>query len=137
MAKEVVNNEYVDIRGRMHNQWVVDSDRLWQTEKKKLEYPKFPPYPSEEEIVKRARILENFLYEKDDVSNMLHNSKSILLQPQTYSNICSVDSECNVGGDAVKTISTKTTGNEPEAKSLGSKSKQSLLGRYFYGPKIT
>lgn len=63
MARDIVNNEYVDLRGKLHNQWMVNSERVWLIEKRKLEYPTFPSYPTEEDIVRRARVLLNFLNE--------------------------------------------------------------------------
>ena len=61
MAKDIVINEHTDRRAQLHNKWLVDSDRLWKTNKLKLAYPTIPPYPTEGDIVLRAQSLFAFL----------------------------------------------------------------------------
>jgi hypothetical protein len=61
MAKEIVINEHVDRRAEVHNQWLLDSDLLWKSRKLRLAYPPIPPYPTEIDIVVRAKTLMDFL----------------------------------------------------------------------------
>lgn len=61
IARELVINEHTDRRANLHNQWLVDSDRLWRTNRKRLAYPEIPPYPTEKEILERAKVLMGFL----------------------------------------------------------------------------
>ncbi len=61
IAKELVVNEYVDHRAQLHNQWLIESDQLWRTRRLRLAYPPIPPHPTEEDVVKRARLLLEFL----------------------------------------------------------------------------
>lgn len=149
MARDVVNNEYVDIRGRMHNQWVVESERLWLTERKKLEYPTFPPFPSEEEIVRRARVLENFLHE-GNVGEDSQNNNIMLLKPNidfnvncdTNVDIYSIDSiQCesdnNKKQNKKEIIEYKTTEPKLSDESRITETKPTILGRYFRGTKTT
>lgn len=63
MAKDIVTNEYIDLRAQDHNKWLAQSEHLWRTQKIRLPYPAFPPYPNEDTIVKRAQVLMNFLQE--------------------------------------------------------------------------
>lgn len=61
IAKEIVINEYVDRRAHVHNQWLVESDFLWKSQRLRLAYPPIPPYPTEQEVVERAKTLLAFL----------------------------------------------------------------------------
>lgn len=61
MAREIVHNEYIDAKAQLHNKWLVDADLLWRSTRTRLVYPPFPPYPTEEVIVARAKVLRDFL----------------------------------------------------------------------------
>jgi hypothetical protein len=61
IARDLVINEHTDRRAELHNKWLVDSERLWRTSKLKLPYPPIPPYPTESDIVKRAKTLIEFV----------------------------------------------------------------------------
>lgn len=57
----MVNTEYLEIKAQLHNQWLAESDLLWRTSRKRLAYPLFPPFPTEDIIVARAKVLLEFL----------------------------------------------------------------------------
>lgn len=57
----MVNTEYFETKAQLHNQWLVEADLLWRTSRKRLIYPPFPPFPTEEVIVARANVLLAFL----------------------------------------------------------------------------
>ena len=61
MARDLVINEYIDKRAEMHNRWLVESDVLWNASKLALPYPSIPPYPTEMDILDRARVLIDFV----------------------------------------------------------------------------
>lgn len=61
MAREIVHNEYIDAKAQLHNKWLVEADLLWRTTRSRLVYPSFPPYPTEDVIVARAKVLLGFL----------------------------------------------------------------------------
>ena len=61
MARELLNEEYINKRAEDHNKWVADADVAWKTQGIKLPYPPFAPYPKESEIVAKALTLYNFL----------------------------------------------------------------------------
>ena len=69
MARELVINEHTDKRAQMHNEWVAQSDYLWKTKKQKLAYPPIPPYPTEAEILLRAKTLIGFLKHDEEVAD--------------------------------------------------------------------
>lgn len=61
MARELLNEEYINRRAEDHNQWIADCDVEWRTRRVKLPYPPFAPYPTEAEIVAKALALYNFV----------------------------------------------------------------------------
>lgn len=61
MARELLNEEYINKRAEDHNKWVADADVAWKTQGIKLPYPPFASYPKESEIVAKALTLFNFL----------------------------------------------------------------------------
>ena len=67
MARELVINEYIDKRAQDHNDWLVQSDVAWCNHRMKLAYPAFPPYPTEIDILNRAKALHSFLYAEEPV----------------------------------------------------------------------
>lgn len=65
MAREMVNIEYLESKAQLHNQWLAESDLLWRTSRRRLVYPPFPPFPTEDVIVARAKVLLEFLSKVD------------------------------------------------------------------------
>jgi hypothetical protein len=61
MARELVINEYIDRRAQDHNLWVAQSDELLRTNGVRLQYPDFPTYPSEKDIIAKADSLAKFM----------------------------------------------------------------------------
>ena len=61
MARELLNEEYINRRAEDHNRWVAEGDHAWKTRRIKLPYPPFAPYPTEAEIVAKAASLYSFL----------------------------------------------------------------------------
>ena len=64
MARELLNEEYINRRAEDHNKWLAECDVVWKTRGIKLPYPPFAPYPSESEILAKATSLYNFVEEK-------------------------------------------------------------------------
>jgi hypothetical protein len=89
MAKEIVINEHVDQRAEVHNQWLLDSDLLWKSRKLRLAYPTIPPYPTEIDIVVRAKVLMDFLNSGTHTQQTIHNvdQKEIKEIPITKTNL--------------------------------------------------
>jgi hypothetical protein len=65
MARELTINEYIDRRAQEHNEWLDKSSELWKTQRLALAYPVIPPYPTEKEIIARAKALMDFLLTSD------------------------------------------------------------------------
>lgn len=61
MARELLNEEYINRRAEDHNKWVAECDVAWKTRGIKLPYPPFAPYPTEAEIIAKASSLYSFL----------------------------------------------------------------------------
>lgn len=64
MARELLNEEYINRRAQDHNRWLAESDLMWRTKRVKLPYPPFASYPTDEEIVAKATVLYNFVSTK-------------------------------------------------------------------------
>jgi hypothetical protein len=61
MARELLNEEYINRRAQDHNKWIAECDVAWKTRGVKLPYPPFAPYPTEAEIIAKATSLYSFL----------------------------------------------------------------------------
>lgn len=61
LAKELAYADYNNRRANMHNQWLVDNETMKRTRGVNVPYPPIPQYPSEEEIIDRAKKLIDFL----------------------------------------------------------------------------
>lgn len=64
MARQMLNEEYINRRAEDHNKWLAEADVAWRTKGIKLPYPPFAPYPSEEQILQRAQELLKFVVDK-------------------------------------------------------------------------
>ncbi len=62
MARELLNDEYINKRAEDHNKWVAENEENWRTKHRSLPYPPFTEYPTDEEIVRTASNLYNFIY---------------------------------------------------------------------------
>lgn len=74
LARELVIQEYQDMRGKAHNKWVIDSTILWNTRRIKLPYPDLPPFPSDNDIISRAKILVGFINSEPNINNDLEDT---------------------------------------------------------------
>lgn len=61
IAKDLVYSEYATKKNDIHEKWVVESLYLWQTQQVRLAYPELPPYPTDNDVIARARQLVDFI----------------------------------------------------------------------------
>jgi hypothetical protein len=61
LATELAYADYNNRRANLHNQWLVDNDKMKRLYGTTVPYPTIPPYPTEEEIVAKAKKLIHFL----------------------------------------------------------------------------
>ena len=61
ISADIVMSEYVTRKNDIHEKWIVESLYLWQSQGVRLAYPQLPPYPSNEDIIAKARSLADFL----------------------------------------------------------------------------
>lgn len=61
LAKELAYADYNNHRANIHNQWLADNETMKRTRGVGVPYPPIPAYPSEEEIIYRAKKLIEFL----------------------------------------------------------------------------
>jgi len=62
ISRELLNEDYINKRAMAHNKWVTENDEMWRKHRRQAPYPEFVPYPTDEEIVKAARNLYEFIY---------------------------------------------------------------------------
>lgn len=62
MARELLNEDYINRRAEDHNKWVAENEEMWRTRRRNVPYPAFTEYPRDDEIVKAARNLYDFIY---------------------------------------------------------------------------
>lgn len=61
IARELIIDEYIEKKAQIHRKWQAESEQLWRARRETLPYPDYPPYPTEDEIMDRARKLQEFL----------------------------------------------------------------------------
>lgn len=61
IAKDLVYSEYATKKNDIHEKWVIESLYLWQTQQVRLAYPELPPYPTDNDVIARARQLVDFI----------------------------------------------------------------------------
>jgi hypothetical protein len=62
MAQEILHNQYVEKKMKLHNEWALSAATLWKSQGRKLDYPDLPMYPSETDVVQAAEHLWKFLH---------------------------------------------------------------------------
>lgn len=67
MARELLNDEYLNRRAEQHNKWLVVDDKMKRTHGINVPYPEFVPFPSEKAIIKKARALYEFIDQDADL----------------------------------------------------------------------
>ena len=121
MARELVINEYTDMRAQMHNEWLFESDKLWKTRKVRLAYPPIPPYPTEKDILDRANKLLNFvnLSTDDKVAEIVKNIEKIAAPVEEVKPIAQQWEEAKKEVEDVEVIEDKSD-SEKSKRLLGS-----------------
>ena len=60
MARELLNEEYINRRAEDHNRWIAECDVAWKTKGIKLAYPPFAPYPCQPPDAPRPELAPPF-----------------------------------------------------------------------------
>jgi hypothetical protein len=132
MARELLNEEYINRRAQDHNKWLAECDVAWRTKGIKLPYPPFAPYPTEAEIIAKASSLYNFIASgeenKEDLTKKeVESVKQIFEQPVvpeqpaespwvTYLTTKEPEVAANTEVNSTATVSTETPVPEEEVK---------------------
>jgi hypothetical protein len=61
MASGMLSDEYFGKREQISNQWAVDCETAKVKGEEPPKHPGFPPYPSESEIIAKAKTLNDFV----------------------------------------------------------------------------
>lgn len=90
ISKDMLVDQYIDKKTQNHNKWIVESEYWWKLNKTILEYPQFPPYPTEKEIIERAKIFKEFVKVEPENTNIttleiapIESEQEIKLSPTT------------------------------------------------------
>lgn len=66
MARQMLNEQYINRRAEDHNRWLADADVAWRTKGIRLPYPPFAPYPTEEQVLAKAQELLKFVLTEEE-----------------------------------------------------------------------
>lgn len=61
MARDMLNDDYYGKREQISNQWQVDCDTAKLKGEDPPKHPGFPPYPTELEVIAKAKTLNDFV----------------------------------------------------------------------------
>lgn len=108
LAKELMIMEYNDKKTQDHNRWLIESERAWLTSRTKLQHPPFPPFPTQDQILERAKTLLGFVHSTEELdSKPLENTMQPTVQQQpdcTTTTTSTITAECTTATTA--TMST-------------------------------
>lgn len=68
MARQMLNEQYINQRAEDHNRWLAEADVAWRTRGVKLPYPPFAPYPTEEQVLAKAQELLKFVVDPKEAA---------------------------------------------------------------------
>jgi hypothetical protein len=71
MARDMLNDDYFGKREQISNQWAVDCEQAKIKGEEPPKHPGFPPFPSENEVILKAKTLNDF------VSNITTEQKTV------------------------------------------------------------
>lgn len=92
LLKEQLEKRVTDL-----DAWLSECDVVWKEQHVLLPYPKFPGYPSEDEVMGRAKALyqiqEETLKQKESNEKIEINPEPVVEQPQEKTEIIKINSE--------------------------------------------
>jgi hypothetical protein len=66
IAREMLNEEYLNKRAEDHNRWIAANDLAKLQNRLRVPYPPFVPFPTEADILYKARALYAFVYDETE-----------------------------------------------------------------------
>lgn len=90
MARELLNEEYINRRAQDHNKWLVESDRIWKLHRINLPYPPFASYPTDEEIVAKATVLYEFVNKPKIVKPAETQTHSVIITQEEKEKVSTI-----------------------------------------------
>jgi len=76
MARDMLNDDYYGKREQISNQWVVDCEQAKIKGETPPAHPGFPSFPSESEVIAKAKTLNDFVSNITTESNKTTSKKS-------------------------------------------------------------
>lgn len=80
LARQQITEEYIKSKSEDLANWLLECDRVWKEEGTMLPYPTYSFYPSEEDIIARARLLVD-RSSKEEVKNNVVEEKVSVEEP--------------------------------------------------------
>ena len=139
LATELAYADYNNRRANLHNQWLVDNDKMKRMYGTTVPYPTIPPYPTEEEIVAKAQKLIEFLSApRPDLDNKqltiidVEKEKDTQIIPEEKLNIESTDipnvvKKTKKNRDVAVKEKQKTTPSSTSVEELDNDEKSSFI----------
>jgi len=139
LATELAYADYNNRRANLHNQWLVDNDKMKRIYGTTVPYPTIPPYPTEEEIVAKAQKLIEFLSApRPDLDNKqltiidVEKEKDTQIIPEEKLNIESTDipnvvKKTKKNRDVAVKEKQKTTPSSTSVEELDNDEKSSFI----------
>lgn len=102
LAKELLIMEYNDRKAQDHNRWLLESEKAWRVSRTRLEHPSFPPFPTHDDIVQRAKSLQGFV--------QAHQELTVTDYTSEQESICTTETTATVvGTESTPDCTTETT----------------------------
>lgn len=112
LAKELLIMEYNDRKAQDHNRWLLESEKAWRVSRTRLEHPPFPPFPTHDDIVQRAKSLQGFVqaHQESTVTSDIPKQESICITETTATIVESESTpDCTTETTATTTASSASS----------------------------
>lgn len=109
MARQLLNDEYINRRAEDHNKWLAEADQAWRNKGIKLPYPPFAPYPTEQQIIERAETLLKFVAVSGDSTEQQQTPVTEQKESATEESAVQEPAKEEISGTLFTTSSTAST----------------------------
>lgn len=95
LARQQILKEQLEKRVTDLDDWLAQCDIVWKEQRVLLPYPKYPNYPSDDEVIARAKLLYDFDQEtnKKKEEDEKIKTESMVEQPQEEAEVIKINTE--------------------------------------------